>query len=309
VAQAQGRSSLAVLYIALAALIGVIAQPALAAPARAPLLTIADGPVQVLRGALRYEAAEGTVLAENDIVRTAASTRVARIEFADGRVLDLGPSTQALLLSARLAQAQGWAGATALVAQGWAKLSAGDAAGRLVTPHVVAVSDAHGTVLTRTDPDGHALAFAESRGLTLLSRGADGAEMLLREGESWTRSAGSAAQRVSAKSSGLREVPRALADTLPRRAAFFDGTLQEPTRGAPAQAADLGPWLLAEPKLMALLQPPTVRRTPSAPPRRTARALPPPAAARDQVPETALSPTVSLRAEPVATVHLSALNP
>ncbi len=319
-AHAQGKVARAALYIALTvALLGAVALPALAAESR-PLLTIADGPVQVVRGALKFDAAEGLALAEDDIVRTTAATRVARIEFSDGRVLDLGPATQVLLPSARVAQAQGWAGATALVAQGWAKLTAGAAAARLVTLHLVAATDARGAVLTQGAGDGSALAFAESRGLTLMPRGGDGAEVLLREGEGWTRSAAGAV-RVSSRATGLNEMPRALADTLPRRAALFDGAVREPGETTPIDAADLSAWS-AEPKLMALLQPASAgaRSAPAArtgvvasaaraKPRRIARALPPLRSAVVATSSAPLSlpPTVFLNAEPVATVHLPAM--
>ncbi len=252
-AQTRTRFAQAALYVALAAaILGAIALPAMAAEPSRTLLTITDGPVQVLRGAQKFDATEGLALADDDIVRTTASTRIARIEFADGRALDLGPATQVLLLSERTAQAQGWAGASAVVAQGWAKLSAGAAVGRLVTPHGIVTGDARGAVLTQTAADGSALAFAESRGLTLRPRGA-GAEVLLREGETWSRDGASGMVRVAARHTALREVPRALADTLPRRAARFDAGAGEPADGQPVDTADLAPWSQAEPALMALM--------------------------------------------------------
>ena len=249
----KGMVAKAAFYVALAvALLGAIALPAMAAEPPRALLTITDGPVQVLRGTQKFDAAEGLALADDDIVRTAPTSRLARIEFADGRALDLGPATQLLLLSERTAQAQGWAGASAVVAQGWAKLSTGAAVGGLVMAHGIVVGDARGAVLTHTAADGSALAFAESRGLTLRPRGA-GAEVLLREGETWSRDGPSGMVRVAARHTALRDVPRALADTLPRRAARFDGGAGEPAERQPVDAADLAAWSHAEPALMALL--------------------------------------------------------
>jgi hypothetical protein len=334
-AQTRRRLTQAALYVALVvAILGAIALPAMAAEPRA-VLTITDGPVHVLRGAQKFEAAEGWGLADDDIVRTTATTRVARIEFADGRALDLGPATQVLLPSERAAQAQGWSGATAVLLTGWAKLSAGAAASRLVLSHGVVVGDARGVLLVHSAPDGAALAFAESRGLALVPRGAGGAEVSLREGESWSRDAASAAVRVSARLGGLREVPRALADTLPRRARQFDGRTVEATEGAPIDAADLAPWLQAEPQLLSLLRPQrgaftaragssgssrstnavkTASYTASrAAPRRAARVLPlpsPTVSAGGTGSASALPPTQFLTAEPVATVNLpTALSP
>ena len=329
-AQTNRRLAQAAFYVALAAaILGAIALPAMAAEPRT-LLTIADGPVHVLRGALKFDAGEGLALADDDIVRTTAATRVARIEFADGRALDVGPATQLLLLSERTAQAQGWGGATAVVLAGWAKLSAGAAASRLVLAHGVVVGDARGALLVHSTPDGGALAFAESRGLTLLPRGTGGAEVSLREGESWSRDAASAAVRVSARLGGLREVPRALADTLPRRARQFDGQTVEASDGAPIDAAELAPWSQAEPQLLALLRPQrgsvaaragsagprsanavkaVSHNSPRAVARRPARMLPfppPLPTALVATPVLTLTPTQFLAAEPVATVHLPA---
>jgi hypothetical protein len=251
-AETRKRLAQVAFYVALvAAILGAIALPAWAAEPSRPLLTINDGPVQVLRGAQKFDATEGMSLADDDIVRTTPSTRVVRLEFADGRALDLGPATQVLLLSERAAQAQGWAGATAVVLQGWAKLSAGAAASRLVMPHGVVVGEARGVLLAHAAVDGAALAFAESQGLTLLPRGAGGAEVLLREGESWTRDAASGAARVSTRLAGVRDVPRALADTLPRRAAMWAGRAREAADGQPLDATDLAAWQQAEPKLLA----------------------------------------------------------
>jgi len=327
-AQSRRRVAQMAFYIALAAaILGAIVLPAMAAEPRA-LLTIADGPVQVMRGGLKFDAVEGLALADDDIVRTAPPTRVARIEFADGRALDLGPATQALLLSERAAQAQGWSGATAMVLQGWGKLSAGATAGRLVMPHAVVVGDARGVLLVHAAPDGAALAFAESRGLTLLPRGAGGAEVLLREGESWARDAASAAVRVTSRLAGLRDVPRALADTLPHRARQFDGRAVDASEGSAIEAADLAAWSAVEPVLLAQLRPqrsaPTARARSAlasgpggvkaishdsqrALPRRVVRGLPLPSTAakvRGESPALALPPTVFLTAEPVATIHL-----
>jgi hypothetical protein len=305
------RLAKAAFYVALAvAILGAIALPAWAGETRA-LLTIADGPVQVLRGAQRFDGAEGMALADDDIVRTTATTHVARIEFGDGRALDLGPATQLMLLSPRAAQAQGWPGAAALALQGWVKLSAGTAAARLVLPQAQALTDARGVALVYLSGDDTALAFAESGGLTLLPRGAaGGADLLLREGETWSRDGASGAVRVSARAAGLREMPRALADTLPRRAASFDGRSVDAADGVPLDAADLAAWQEAAPQLLAALRPAAATRvTPARRPgsaavaRHRARTLPPTLLARTPVNASAsieLAPTPLLTAETVA---------
>jgi hypothetical protein len=317
----------AAFYVALAAaIVGAIALPAMAATEPRAVLTITDGPATLLRGAQKFDAAEGLALADDDIVRTTAATRVARIEFADGRALDLGPATQVLLLSDRAAQVQGWAGASAVLLSGWAKLSAGAAVSKLVLPHAVVAGDARGVLLAHSAADGAALAFAESRGLALVPRGTGGAEVSLREGESWLRDAASAAVRVSGRLAGVREVPRALADTLPRRFAQWSGRTVDAAEGAPIDAAELAPWSQAEPQLLALLRPlqrggaaartstASTRNTAGvktasfsgtrAAARRPARVLPLPTPTASAA--SSLPPTVFLKSEPVATVQLPA---
>jgi hypothetical protein len=303
--QTARRLAHAAFYVAWAvAIVGATSLSAWAGEAR-PLLTIADGPVQVLRGAQRFDAAEGLALADDDIVRTGITTRVTRIEFGDGRALDLGPATQVLLVSTRAAQAQGFTGASAVALQGWFKLSAGAAAARLVLPHAVALGAARGVVLAHVAADGAALAFAESGGLTLQPRAAGtGAEILLREGETWSRDAASGAVRVSARTAGLRDMPRALADTLPRRAARFDGRAVAAGDGAALEADDLAPWQRAEPQLLALLHPPRALAAPRSVAKRKTRVMPAMAAAPRAAAPIALPPTLFLATEPVATVNL-----
>lgn len=242
------------------------ALPAIADAATAVAwLTLADGPVELLRGTQRHAAGEGLALAGNDLLRTGTGTRVARIEFADGRVLDLGPDTQALLPAAPAAAAAGLPGTTtAVLVQGWAKLSmpaavnAGPGPGaHLAAPGHTLQAPAAGTVLLHVAADGALLAFAESRGATLARRaaGAGVPEAVLREGDLWMREAGTATGGRIAGLSALRQVPAALADTLPRRAARMSSLATDPAPGEPLSPADLVAWNRAEPALMAVLRP------------------------------------------------------
>ncbi|HET9976704.1 MAG TPA: hypothetical protein VFQ20_04655 [Burkholderiaceae bacterium] len=244
--------------IALLAFVAPVAMPTLAA-ART-LLTIADGPVLVLRGTQRLTGAEGMALADADIVRTTAATRVARIEWADGRVLDLGPATDVMLASERAtARSADLAGSAAVLARGWAKLAAGAAgAARLAAPGVVAQADARGIVLLHAADDGALVAFAESRAATIAPRGA-GDPASLREGQAWARASAAAAGAVVARRAALGEVPRALTDALPRRAARFAERDLPAGAAEPLDADDLEAWRRAEPALLALLHPRPVR--------------------------------------------------
>lgn len=169
-----------------------------AAPARPwALLTIADGEVSVLRGRLRLAAAEGLQLEPQDIVRTEAATRVARVEFSDGSVLDLGPATQALLQP----QGRAWPKertASAYLAQGWAKLRTPRAVapaqrGGLASATLDLATPEGGVVLAHIAPEA-AFAFVEAGRAQLLEyRGArEPRELALGEGHAYTRRAAGA---------------------------------------------------------------------------------------------------------------------
>lgn len=238
------------------------AQSAAPVPAAAParpwaLLTIADGEVTVLRGRLRLAAAEGLRLEPQDIVRTDAAARVARLEFSDGSVLDLGPATQVLLQP----QGRAWPkerAASAYLAQGWAKLRTPRAAGH-VSPGGLASA-----TLDLATPDGGvvlahvtreaAFAFVEAGRAQLLEyRGTrELRELALGEGHAYTRSAageiGTAVLRPTAAQ--LRATPRALTDSLPLRAAqWAQRAAPALAAGEPVQPSDIALWLDTEPAL------------------------------------------------------------
>jgi hypothetical protein len=92
-----------------------------------------------------------------------------------------------------------------------------------------------------------------------------------------------------------------LADTLPRRAARWTGRAIQATNRQALEAADLSPWQLAEPKLLAQLRPPRDADRPQArgvPARGVIRELPPLPAAAD--PFTLAPPAAApAAAEPV----------
>jgi hypothetical protein len=199
--------------------------PAESAAAASALLTIADGEVTLLRGRARFAAAEGQRLEPMDILHTGSTTRVARLEFDDGSVLDLGPATQVLINPGGTAWPKDRT-ATAYVAQGWAKLRtpAGAAARRqigLASATLDLATPGGGVVLARIGRQGN-FAFVESGRAQLVEHLAQREPRIfeLGEGHAYSRAdaadVGSAALRPSLVQ--LRETPRALADTLPLRA-------------------------------------------------------------------------------------------
>jgi hypothetical protein len=237
-------------------------EPAAVAARPWALLTIADGEVTVLRGRLRLAAAEGLRLEPQDIVHTDAAARVARVEFGDGSVLDLGPATQALLQP----QGRAWPKervATAYIAQGWAKLRTPRAAaqanpGGLASATLDLATPDGGVVLAHITPTA-AFAFVEAGRAQLLEyRGTrEPRELALGEGHAYTRSAageiGTAVLRPTPAQ--LRETPRALSDTLPLRAVqWAQRAAPALAAGEPVQASDVALWLDSEPALRSSLR-------------------------------------------------------
>ena len=123
-----------------AALLAVVLFPALAEATPVGVVTILEGEAFVIRESVKFSAAEGLRVRADDIVHTTQGTSLARIEFAEGGALDLGPGTQVLL------QPQAFAPdserpAAFYLKQGWVKLTAtpgakapGFAASRLDVP-------------------------------------------------------------------------------------------------------------------------------------------------------------------------------
>jgi len=315
-------------FMHLAAVLG-LALPLCVAAAPAPvaaMVTIVDGDATVLRDTGRFAAAEGLRLRADDIVSTGTAARLVRIELDDGKTLDLGPSTQLMLLPRALARDNG-AGPTAYVLQGWVKLtvpakSATPAA--LATPRLD-VARVAGTLIASVAAD-PLWVFAES-GSVELQRRRDGKAtplQALADGDSYVLPAsgpGSVNRMPPAELRG--QVPRAFVDTLPRRAERFAGRTVEPTRPTEVAYAEIAAWVNGE----AALRPAFVHRlTPRArdngfrgalvadmklhpewqpvlfppPPKKPAPAkLPPPAPGE---PSTATAATQDSDAEPATTV-------
>ena len=251
-------------YKTIALLLGWLAAlgPA-AAQAVAPwgLLTIADGEVTVLRARARFAAVEGQRLEPLDIVHTGAGTRVARLEFDDGNVLDLGPATQVLLRP----QGTPWPkerAALAYVAQGWVKLRAPAAAnaatqGGLTSATLDLTVPDGGVVLARIGARA-AFAFVESGRAQLAEHVAPRPPRMfaLGEGHAYARSGGAEAGVATLRPGPeLRDTPRALTDALPRRAVeWARRTAPELGDAQAITAGDLAPWLDTDPALSSVVR-------------------------------------------------------
>jgi len=241
---------LRLLLLLVCALPGVLrAEPAIG------IVTIVDGELFATREGSRFALAEGVRIVADDIVETAPQAKLARIEFSDGLILDIGPATR-VLMTPRFPGERGSNRAARLyVLQGWAKIT--------VPKNLVAASFASESfdltgiardAVLNVEPTASAV-FAESGELTLVerSKGKAGAVVRLKSGEFLTR-AGEAksvlAQRPAADF--IQRVPRAFLDTLPTRTALFATRDVAPKRLAPITYADVQPWVDAEAALRPL---------------------------------------------------------
>lgn len=238
--------------MSLPALLRTAALAAVLLPAAAPaatigLVTIVDGSSPaLLRDTQRFEAAEGLRLRADDILRSAETTALTRLELDDGSTLDLGPSTELLLRpSANLGQGQGQVQAYLL--RGWLKVTVREGSAGIALPQGEPARVA-GTAVLRVGPSGR-LAFAESGSVEI-------AHQALREGDAFVQRAGEAGSVLRRMPAALMDgLPRAFADSLPRRAARFEKAPGEPGRGEELRYAEVAAWLNAEPPLRAAFVP------------------------------------------------------
>jgi hypothetical protein len=221
-----------------------------AAPTPIGLLTMVDGDVVVVREARSFAAAEGASLYDQDIVRSREGTRLVRIELDDGTLLDLGPGTE-LLLQPHVALAGAESGVVYLL-RGWLKVSTAAANGAtavaLTTPRI-GVARLAGSVVLAVQPQG-SFAFVETGHADALERGGakPGTAQALNDGDTFVlRAALPAVVARRPPAEMLDSMPRAFADTLPRRASRWSAHRVEPAAFDTPSHADLSGWLHAEP--------------------------------------------------------------
>jgi hypothetical protein len=222
--------------------------------------TLLDGEALVIRAASKFPAAEGLRVQSDDIIHTGAGTRIARIEFADGTMLDLGPATRVLLrpqlggsLGGSLAGAR--AAAPERVQQiyllrGWAKLAtpkAGPSSALDFASRQVDLQHLAGTVVVQSGPD-DALVFVESGAAQLQERRNSPAAQayVLAAGQAYAARGGEAAVQRRPPPGLLQTLPRAFADSLPSRAARYARVHVAPAAAAPITYDDVAEWINAE---------------------------------------------------------------
>lgn len=246
------------LYAAL--LIALALLPAHAAENTLGVITIKEGELVVLRETREFAASEGLRLRADDIVRSRESTRLARIELDDGSVLDLGPATD-LLLQPRAFTSASEPGLSLYLLQGWLKL--GTAAGNGASNVVLAmpqlgVARLAGSVVVRATPQA-ALVFVETGRADVFERtdGQPAGAHSLKDGDAFAaRTAQPGALHRRPPADLIDGLPRAFADSLPRRAALWQGRAVEAGTGSEPPYASVARWINAE----ALLRPSFVQR-------------------------------------------------
>jgi hypothetical protein len=123
-------------------------------PARA-VLTLAEQPVRLIRGAAVYKAATGIVVQKDDILETGAAG--AQVEAGPNAIFALGPQTRVLVLDLPPA---GKAAVLALL-QGWVKLMANTGKPAQVVTPALQVMLASGSTIVKSGGDGKDAVFAE----------------------------------------------------------------------------------------------------------------------------------------------------
>jgi hypothetical protein len=235
------------LFLAMCLLVGPASGWA-AAPVAVATILDGDSP-RVVREAARLSLAEGVRLMADDIIETSERTRLLRIEFNDGTILDVGPATR-LLLSPRFSGAK--RAARFYLMNGFAKLTAAKGAPANSATFASPAFDVTGLsrdVVVLVAPQ-EAYAFAESGDVSLVERGANGKEAAafkLKNGDFFMR-AGDAKAVVVPRPvpTFVKRLPRAFIDTLPARAELYKTREVDPKPEGGIVYADVQPWIDAE---------------------------------------------------------------
>lgn len=209
------------------------------------LLTIVEGEVDVIRDARRVPAAEGMPLMAGDIVQAAGEPALVRLELVDGGAIDLGPAT-AMQLAPRYTDPGSERARLVYLMRGWLKLGGGPRLG--VASARADLVDLQGTAVLHA-AEGTLQVYMESGRGRLLERfdGRPAQAHALAEGETFLRRGGDAGL-VTRRTvpQFLQAMPQPFTDTLPLRAAAFQGRQPAPAAGEEIAYADVAAWINAE---------------------------------------------------------------
>lgn len=219
-------------------------------PAEVARLTIVDGEAVLIREAARYAPAEGVRLQREDIVETGPQGRLLRIEFPDGLIADLGPTTR-VQVAPRLA---GRAPGRFYLLQGWVKVTAPASLPSPVfnSPLFDATAIAQRAVVSVQGQEAQVFAEAGELALTELLDGRPLGNVSLK-GEQFLTRAGAARATVAPRPTAafIQRVPKDFLDTLPSRLERFRNREVEPGRLSGIAYDDVAAWIDAEAGLRA----------------------------------------------------------
>ena len=219
-------------------------------PGASAVVTVLEGEATVLQGIERYSAVAGWHVPPGSLIETGARTTLLRLEV-ERNAIDLGPDTRAMLAPEGFGKG-GDARPAVYLLQGWTKLSSADGAARRgVISAAFDVAEQTGVTVAFVSAAESTL-FVESGEVRLVERRAGKAQpsITLHGGESYVQD-GSDRGRVLPRQTPamLERLPRVYRDTVPLRAAMFQGQEPEPHPLAAPSYAELQPWLTAEPAL------------------------------------------------------------
>lgn len=138
-------------------LLALLLAPLLAqaqAPART-LLTLAEQPLRLIRGAAVYKAVAGTAVQKDDILETGAAG--AQVEAGPDAIFAMGPQTRVLVLDLP----PGGKAAELALLQGWVKLMAHTGKPAQVLTPALQVTLVSGSTIVKSGEDGKDAVFAE----------------------------------------------------------------------------------------------------------------------------------------------------
>ncbi|MCC2974184.1 hypothetical protein [Massilia sp. IC2-476] len=208
------------------------------APARA-VLTLAEQPLRLIRGATVYKAPAGIAVQKDDILETGAAG--AQVEAGADAILALGPQTRVLLQDL---PTSGKALDVALL-EGWAKLMAKN--GKLVTPGLQ-LGFENGSAIVKSGGEGRDAVFAEdgAQQAARVDKGRAGAPLKL-SAEQYAEVDPAKPQPVAGRPPRpfISAMPPSFRDRLARVPNLANAGKVAPVKEREADFADVEPWLTA----------------------------------------------------------------
>lgn len=226
----------------------LLACPVVAAAADpVAIVTLLEGPAELVRGVTRYALAEGVRLQSGDIIEV-KDKGLAQIEYTDGGTLSMGAGTRMLAISMPRGKS---AAGDYYVMQGTMKIVGVNKSARLrfSTP-IFKLQPAKGvSVMIVRGNEGSV--FIES-GSAQLAAAPD--TLNLKGGEFFTRKAGQKGAVTPRPSRAfIGAMPKAFLDPLPSRIARYKDRPVQPRRVDDVSYAEVEAWLKAPPEIRRLL--------------------------------------------------------